>query len=46
MSIIEQFKNYRLNIKGQSENTINGFLSDLNLFFNYINLDMYKGEWE
>ena len=40
MNIIENFKNYRLDIKGQSLGTVKGYLSDLNLFFKYMNMDL------
>ena len=40
MNIVENFKNYRLDIKGQSLGTVKGYLSDLNLFFKYMDLDM------
>lgn len=40
MSIIEQFENYRLDIKGQSIGTINGYIKDLKMFFNYLGLDI------
>ena len=40
MNIVDNFKNYRLSIKGQSMGTVKGYLSDLNLFFKYMNLDM------
>lgn len=40
MNIVENFKNYRLDIKGQSIGTIKGYLSDLGLFFKYMDLDM------
>ena len=40
MNIVENFKNYRLDIKGQSLGTVKGYLSDLGLFFKYMDLDM------